>query len=184
MSVVLAFMRGVSAVNERVGRFASYFVLAIFALLFAEVLLRYFFRSPTVWTNELGQLLFGAYAVLSGGYLLARGGHVNVDIVYGTFPRRTKAAVDILTSIFFFAFVGILLWQGSIFALESIAKMETSHSAWNPPVWMFKAMIPVGAGLLLLQGLVKLIADVLVALGHDAPDVAPRDSHGASGEAS
>lgn len=182
MNAVLAFMRTVTALNERIGRFASYFVLIIFALLFAEVLLRYFFRSPTVWTNELAQLLFGTYAVLSGGYLLARGGHVNVDIVYGTFPRRTRATVDVLTSIFFFAFVGILLWQGSIFALESIAKMETSHSAWNPPIWIFKAMIPVGAGLLLLQGVVKLIGDVLTALGHEAPDIAPA-SHGASPEA-
>jgi TRAP-type mannitol/chloroaromatic compound transport system permease small subunit len=183
MGAVYAFMRAVTALNDRVGRFASYFVLVIFALLFAEVLLRYFFRSPTVWTNELGQLLFGAYAVLSGGYLLARGGHVNVDILSATFPRRTRAATDILTSVFFFAFVGILLWQGSIFALESIAKLETSHSAWNPPIWMFKAMIPLGAGLLLLQGVVKLIGDVLVALGREAPDIAPKDSYGASSEA-
>jgi TRAP-type mannitol/chloroaromatic compound transport system permease small subunit len=178
MRAVFAFMRGVTALNERVGRFAAYFVMLIFVLLFAEVLLRYFFRSPTVWTNELGQLLFGAYAVLSGGYLLARGGHVNVDIVYAGFPRRTRASVDVLTSILFFAFVGILLWQGTIFALESISKLETSHSAWNPPIWIFKAMIPVGAGLLLLQGVVKLMGDVLVALGRDAPDIVRPTSTG------
>ena len=170
MRAVFAFMRGVTALNERVGRFAAYFVLLIFALLFAEVLLRYFFRSPTVWTNELGQLLFGAYAVLSGGYLLARGGHVNVDIVYANFSRQTRASIDVFTSILFFAFVGILLWQGTIFALESIAKLETSHSAWNPSIWMFKLTIPIGAGLLLLQGIAKLIGDILIAVGAGVPD--------------
>jgi TRAP-type mannitol/chloroaromatic compound transport system permease small subunit len=170
MRPLFAFMRGITWLNERVGRFAAYFILAIFVLLFAEVLLRYFFRTPTVWTNELAQLLFGAYAVLSGGYLLARGGHVNVDIVYSAFPRRTKAGIDVVTSVLFFVFVTILLWQGAIFALEAAAKLETSHSAWNPPIWMFKAMIPIGAGFLLLQGIAKLIRDIRIAIGARVPD--------------
>jgi TRAP-type mannitol/chloroaromatic compound transport system permease small subunit len=170
MRAVFAFLRGVTWLNERVGRTVAWLILAIFLLLFAEVLLRYFLRSPTVWTNELGQLLFGAYAVLSGGYLLARGGHVNVDILYSAFSRRTKAGIDILTSVLFFAFLAVLLTQGAIFALESIEKLETSHSAWNPPIWMFKAMIPIGAGLLLLQGVAKLIRDILIATGASLPD--------------
>jgi TRAP-type mannitol/chloroaromatic compound transport system permease small subunit len=170
MRPLFAFMRGITRLNERVGRFAAYFILAIFVLLFAEVLLRYFFRTPTVWTNELAQLLFGAYAVLSGGYLLARGGHVNVDIVYSSFPIRAKAALDVLTSVLFFIFVVVLLWQGVIFALDAIGKLETSHSAWNPPIWMFKATIPIGAGLLLLQGIAKLIRDILFAVGAPVPD--------------
>jgi TRAP-type mannitol/chloroaromatic compound transport system permease small subunit len=170
MRLLFAFMRGITWLNDRVGRFAAYFILVIFALLFAEVILRYTFRSPTVWTNELAQLLFGAYAVLSGGYLLARGGHVNVDILYSALPRRTKAGIDVLTSVLFFVFVGILLWQGAIFAIEAAAKLESSHSAWNPPIWMFKAMIPIGAWLLLLQGVAKLIRDILIATGSGLPD--------------
>jgi TRAP-type mannitol/chloroaromatic compound transport system permease small subunit len=169
MRPLFAFMRAVTCVNEWIGRLAAPLVLALFLLLFAEVLLRYFFRSPTVWTNELAQLLFGAYAVLSGGYLLARGGHVNVDIVYAKFPRRVRAAIDILTSVLFFLFVAVLLWLGVSFALESIASLETSHSAWNPPIWPFKTMIPVAAALLLLQGVVKLVADICIALGVPAP---------------
>lgn len=169
MRILSLFMRGVTWLNERVGRYAALLVLPIFVLLFVEVLLRYFFRTPTVWTNELAQLLFGAYAVLSGGYLLARGGHVNVDIVYSHFPRRVRAAVDVLTSVLFFLFVVLLLALGFAFAWDAVAKLEHSHSAWNPPVWPFKAMIPVAAALLLLQGVAKLIADVCVALGIEPP---------------
>jgi TRAP-type mannitol/chloroaromatic compound transport system permease small subunit len=186
MRPLFAFMRAVTRLNEWIGRLAAPVILALFLLLFAEVLLRYFFRSPTVWTNELAQLLFGAYAVLSGGYLLARGGHVNVDIIYAKFPRRVRAAIDILTSVLFFLFVAVLLWLGVSFALESIASLETSHSAWNPPIWPFKTMIPVAAGLLLLQGIVKLIADICAALGtaipgdiilrHAADDEAPKEA--------
>jgi TRAP-type mannitol/chloroaromatic compound transport system permease small subunit len=178
MGAVYSFMRGVTRLNEFIGRWAAHLIFAIFLLLIAEVFLRYFFRSPTVWTNELGQLLFGAYAVLSGGYLLARRGHVNVDILYGAFPRRAQALTDVLTSVLFFAFAAVLLWQGWIFASESVAKLESSQSAWNPSIWMFKAMIPAGAALLLLQGIVKLIQDIMVAAGFELPaNVAPAVAH-------
>jgi TRAP-type mannitol/chloroaromatic compound transport system permease small subunit len=178
MGAVYSFMRGVTRLNEFIGRWAAHLIFAIFLLLIAEVFLRYSFRSPTVWTNEFAQLLFGAYAVLSGGYLLARRGHVNVDIVYGAFPQRSRALTDILTSILFFAFAIVLLWQGWIFASESIAKFESSQSAWNPSIWMFKALIPAGAALLLLQGIVKLIQDIVIATGGELPaDLAPAVSH-------
>ncbi len=185
MRPVFAFMRGVTRLNELVGRWVAHLIFAIFFLLIAEVFLRYTFRAPTVWTNELGQLLFGAYAVLSGGYLLARNGHVNVDIVYSKCPRRTRAWIDILTSILFFAFAVVLLWQGWLFAYEAIEKLETSQSAWNPSIWMFKAMIPVGAALLLLQGIVKLIQDIMIAAGYELPaDLRPAQAHDTRDEVS
>lgn len=178
MNAVYSFMRGVTRLNEFLGRWVAHLIFFIFLALIVEVFLRYSFRSPTVWTNELGQLLFGAYAVLSGGYILARGGHVNVDIVYSKFPRRAQAWTDIATSVLFFAFAIVLLWQGWLFAYESVAKLETSHSAWNPSIWIFKAMIPVGAALLLLQGIVKLIRDILIVAGIELPaDLRPAAAH-------
>jgi TRAP-type mannitol/chloroaromatic compound transport system permease small subunit len=185
MGLVYSFMRGVTRVNELVGRWVAHLIFAIFLLLIVEVFLRYSFRSPTVWTNELAQLLFGAYAVLSGGYLLAHSGHVNVDIVYGKFPPRVRAWIDIATSVLFFAFAIVLFWQGWLFAYESVEKFETSQSAWNPSIWMFKVMIPLGAALLLLQGVVKLIQDIVTATGRDLPaDLRPAQAHDTRDEVS
>jgi TRAP-type mannitol/chloroaromatic compound transport system permease small subunit len=136
-----------------------------------------------VWTNELAQLLFGAYAVLSGGYILAHGGHVNVDIIHSKFTVRTRAIIDVCTSIFFFLFAIVLLIQGSLFAFESIQKFESSQSAWNPSIWVFKAAIPVGAALLLLQGVVKLIQDIFLAAGRELPSDLRPGGHAAKKEA-
>lgn len=185
MGAVYSFMRAVTRLNELIGRWAAHLIFAIFLLLIGEVFLRYAFRAPTVWTNEFAQLLFGAYAVLAGGYLLARRGHVNVDIVFSKFPRRTQASIDVLTSVLFFAFAVVLLWQGWLFAYESVEKLETSQSAWNPSIWMFKAMIPVGAVLLLLQGIVKLIQDIVIAAGRELPaDLTPAAAHDTRDEVS
>lgn len=173
MSLINAFTRAITSVNEWVGRWASYLVWPMFVLLFLEVIFRYGLRRPTVWTNELSQMLFGAYAVLSGGYLIARGGHVNVDIVYSRLPRRARAFCDVLTSGAFFIFAGTVLYFGASMAWDSLSRLEHSQSAWNPPLYPVKLTIPVGALLLLLQGLAKFLNDLVILVrGERAEDTA------------
>lgn len=163
MRALSAFMTGVTRMNKLIGKWVSYLIFAMFVFLLMEVGFRYLFNSPTVWTNELTQMLFGVYAVMSGGYIMAHRGHVNVDLVYSHMTPRGQAVTDILTSTVFFAFTLALLYFGVDIARESIASLETSYSAWNPPIWPVKLAIPVGTGLLVLQGLVKLLEDIAIA---------------------
>ncbi len=162
MSIFKGIIGTIYAINRWLGEILSYFLFVIFVLLMMEVIRRYFFNAPTVWANELTQMLFGSYVVLSGGYILLGGGHVNVDILFSRFSPKTKAALDIATSFLFFLFCGMLLIYGGSLAWESLAQFEHSESAWNPPIYIVKLMIPLGALLLLLQGLVKLILDFFI----------------------
>ena len=167
MSFLKRFIKTIDAINDRVGKFLSYFLFAFFALLFMEVILRYFFNSPTVWANEFAQMLFGTYAILGGGDILLTGGHVNVDIIYSRFSVKAKAVIDILTSVLFFLFCGMLLAYGGSLAWDSLARFEHSQSAWNPPLYPAKLMIPLAAALLIAQGIAKLIRDFLTLLDKD-----------------
>jgi TRAP-type mannitol/chloroaromatic compound transport system permease small subunit len=169
MSVLKAAIKFICAINRWIGEILSYFLFIIFILLFAEVLLRYLFNSPTVWTNELSQMLFGSYVILCGGYILLGGGHVNVDILFSRFSKRTKAGLDLITSILFFLFCGMLLIYGGSLAFESLGLWEHSESAWNPPIYPVKLMIPLGALLLILQGIAKFIIDVFIVFGKEPP---------------
>jgi TRAP-type mannitol/chloroaromatic compound transport system permease small subunit len=167
MSILRAFLKFIDAVNDRVGNLLSYFLFFFFVLLLMEVILRYFFNSPTVWANELAQMLFGAYAILAGGYILRTGGHVNVDILYSRLSRKQRAVLDIVTSSLFFLFCGMLLVYGGSLAWDSLARFEHSQSAWNPPLYPAKLMIPLAALLLMLQGLAKLIRDIFILCNID-----------------
>lgn len=150
----------VDKINDWVGKVLSFGVLFMFLMVLIEVVRRYFFNSPTVWGNELTQLIFGVYVVLSGGYILRWGGHVNVDILYSRFSTKNKAITDIITFALFLLFCGMMLTYGGSLAWESLARFEHSQSAWNPPLYPVKLMIPLGAFLLLLQGIAKLLRDI------------------------
>jgi TRAP-type mannitol/chloroaromatic compound transport system permease small subunit len=159
LTVILGF---IDALNDWVGKVLSFGVLAMFLLVLSEVIRRYFFNSPTVWGNELTQLIFGMYVILSGGHILRWGGHVNVDIFYSRFSIRGKAVLDIVTFFLFFLFCGMLFIYGGSLAWESLSILEHSNSAWGVPLYPAKMMIPIGALFLLMQGIAKLIRDILV----------------------
>ena len=160
-----AFARLITQTNLWVGRFAGWLIVPMFLALLADVAMRYRVGSATVWTSELAQLIFGLYAVIGGGYLLAERGHVSVDIFYGRCTARKKAVIDLATSFLFLFFLIVLIWQSGDMAWESIGKWERSHSLWNPYIWPFKAAIPVAGVLLLLQGLVRMGSDIRVLRG-------------------
>ncbi|ASK36130.1 TRAP transporter small permease subunit [Alloalcanivorax mobilis] len=170
MRVLSSFINGVTRLNDFLGRWFSYLILVIFALLILEVGLRYIMGAPTVWTNELSQLLFGVYAVMSGGYVMAHRGHVNVDLLYSHLSVRAQAWLDVFTSVLMFIFLFALLYFGISMAMESIQSLETSYSAWNPPIWPVKAALPIATALLTLQCLAKLLGDLAVALNLAKPE--------------
>jgi TRAP-type mannitol/chloroaromatic compound transport system permease small subunit len=161
---MLKLARAVTSLNRWVGRTAAWLVVPMFLMLIVDVAMRYFVGRPTVWTSELTQLVFGFYAVIGGGWLLVERAHVNVDILYGRLTAKKKALVDLATSFLFFLFLGVLLWQGASLAYDSIIRLETSQSIWNPHVWPVKAAIPLAGLLLLLQGLVRLASDIRVLM--------------------
>ncbi len=165
MRKLLAVLAFVDAINDWVGRVLWIGIIAMTLLVLSEVCRRYIFNAPTVWGNELTQLIFAVYVVLPGGHILRWGGHVNVDILYSHFSMRTRAIVDIFTSSLFFLFCGMMLVYGGSLAWESLSIWELSNSAWRPPLYPVKMMIPVGALLLLLQGSAKLIRDILTVSG-------------------
>lgn len=184
-----AFARTITAINRWIGKINAWVVIPLFLLLICDVVMRYFAGRPLIWTSELAQLVFGVYGIMAGGYLLAERGHVNVDIFYGKFSRRRQALVDVSTCFLFFLFVGILLWQGWSLAADSVSSWEKSNSAWKPYIWPAKIMIPVAAVLLLLQGVIRVVADVRVLMGLPVPEdvygAQPKDDelhHTPSGE--
>lgn len=173
MGAITAFARSVTTINLWVAKVMNWAVVLLFLLLMTDVIMRYVAGSPIQWSQQLSKLLFGVYAIMGGGYLLARRGHVNVDLFYANFSRRKKAFVDILTSFLFFLLLYVLLTESWGMAADSVERWEVDHLAiWQAPLWPSKCLIVVAAVLLLLQGIVKLIADFMIVAGIEVDETA------------
>lgn len=175
MGALKSFIRSVDRVNDWIGRKICFLVLIIFGALVIEVFLRYFLNAPTIWANELSQLVFGIYCILSGGYLLLWKEHVGVDLLYARFSLRGKALANILVFFIFIVFCGTMIISGVLFSVESISMVEHSESPWNPPIYPFKSVIPVAALMLMLQGIANLIRDVYTLIKGEEMDANPKN---------
>jgi TRAP-type mannitol/chloroaromatic compound transport system permease small subunit len=158
------FLKVIDRMNEMIGKAISFLILVLVSVIVYEIFVRYIFNSPTIWANEISQMVYGAYVILLGGYLQQRDGHVNVDILYSRFKPRTRAIINLFTWLLFFAFCGVILLKGGEMAWDSFLYRETDPTVFAPPIYPLKMLIPLGALLLLLQGLVKYIGDIKVAI--------------------
>ncbi len=173
MDTLTSMARLITVLNTRIGRAMSLVVLILFALLLGDVIMRYITESPISWSAQASKLVFGVYAIIGGGYLLARRDHVNVDLFYGSFSPKRKALVDIVTSVLFFLFIGVLVSESYSLAYDSVSRLEVSYeTTWQVAIWPSKVMIVVAAVLLLLQGIIKLIADILIVMGIEVDETA------------
>lgn len=156
-------LRVIDSISEWTGKIVSFAVLPLIAVTVYHVIMRYAFHAPTLWANEVGTFLFGGAWILAGGYALLKGAHVRMEVVYVRLPLRWRAILDLVTAPLFFVFAGLLLWKGCELALYSLSHWEHSTTTWGPPIYGVKMMIPLGALLILLQGVAKFIRDFITA---------------------
>ena len=157
----------IDKINEWAGRLTSFLIIPLIAFMVWGVTLRYVFDAPVIWADEMSLFIFGGYIMLGGGYTLLHDAHVNVPILHSHLHSRARATVDLITSILFYCVCAVLLWKGIDMAWSSLKQLEHSFSVWGPPVYPVKLTIPIGAFLLLLQGITKFTRDFMTMAGHN-----------------
>lgn len=153
----------VDKVSSWVGQLFAWLALALTLLISWEVFSRYVLNKPNPWTFDLMIMMYGTLIMMAGAYTLAKNGHVRGDVLYGFFPPRLQAAIDLtLYFVFFIPGIVALVWAGYTYAAESWAiKEHSTLTANGPPLYPFKTVIPIAGVLLLLQGIVEIIRCVI-----------------------
>lgn len=153
--------------SENVGRIISLGIILMVLSVGSELGARAIIGYPFPWTFETTLFIFGSYTMLLAGFAFQNDAHVRMDILYSRASSRTKAILDIATFPFFFTYTGVILWLGAEWAYESYLYMERSQTLWGPILFPFKATIPLGAVLLLLAGVARLIRNCARVLHPD-----------------
>jgi len=176
-----AYIRGVDAINYRLGRVVMYGIFVLMGILLWSSISKTFFL-PSLWTLEMAQFVMVGYYVLGGPYSIQLKANVRMDLLYGDWSVRRKAWFDLLTVCFLIFYLCVLLygaiistayslgyWKDApisylfnvVIGAEEVGRLERSSSAWRPYMWPVKAMMIVGFFLMLLQCISEFFKDVL-----------------------
>lgn len=176
MSILDRLFNAVDFVSLWSGKAVALLLLPVAGVMVFEVISRYVFNAPTIWSTEVVVMLAGTLYIIGGAYTQYLRGHISVDTLYDYLSPRWKTITRVLIHFpLFCLYVGILLWVGTDFALDSMLENEHSGSLWNPIIWPYKLVIPIGALLILLQGTVQFLRDVRALVTGEYGEAGPSE---------
>ena len=157
------FLISIDHLSTWSGKAAAWIILLLTGAVCVEVIKRYWLNAPTAWAFDADYMMYGVLFMMCGAYTLSQDGHVRGDFLYSSFKPRMQASLDLaLYIVFFLPGIAALSYAGWDFAHASWAINEhVNDTADGPPLYHFKAVIPIAGTLVLIQGLAEIIRCVV-----------------------
>ncbi len=166
MSALLQLSKAIDALNERIGRWASWLVLAAVLISAINAVVRKVFNVSSNAYLEIQWYLFAAMFLLAAGYTMLRQEHVKIDVILHRFTKRTQIKIEIFGIVaFLFPLVLTVIDLSWPLVVKAWVTGEMSSNAGGLIRWPVFAMLPIGFALLGLQGVSELVKRVAFLQG-------------------
>jgi len=151
--------------TDTTGIWIAWLNMPLVAVVAYEVIARYAFNAPTLWSFDITYMLYGTIFMLGAAFALHKGAHIRTDFFYEKWSVKTKGIIDATSYIvFFFPSIIMLLWISGGEAWYAFDIKETSEQTpWRPILWPYKSVVPLTCVFLLIQGVSELIKSFYAA---------------------
>lgn len=148
-------MKYIDATIKYLGYFTAFVVALLVLLVVYDATARYLFSTGSVALQELEWHLFDIVILFGIAYTLREGAHVRVDIFYASFSQKTKALINIISSLFFvLPFSFLIIYIGIDFVSMSYLQNEASSNPGGLEYrFLVKSLMPISFAFLSLQAI-------------------------------
>ncbi len=122
-----------------------------------EVVLRYFFNSPTVWVVEISSYIVLWVPLLSAAWVLRHDGHIRMDMLINNVNPKFRSILVGTTYITSAAICLIITWFGVKIVIELFQTNYLTQSVLMLPKWPIMAIIQLRFFLLFIEFLIIFI---------------------------
>ena len=166
MQALLRLSRGIDWLNAQVGKYVIWLILAATIVSGVNAVVRKVFHTSSNAFLEVQWYFFAASFLLAAGYTLLEKEHVKVDVINAKLKLRTRVWIDVMGFALFLTPICVVILYYSIpFFLQAYNTGETSSNAGGLIRWPVYLMMPLGFGLLMLQGFSELIKRIAFLKG-------------------
>jgi TRAP-type mannitol/chloroaromatic compound transport system permease small subunit len=162
---LIRIVRAIDRFTDATGTLIAWLNLPLVAVVAYEVISRYVFDAPTIWSFDITYMLYGTIFMLGAAYALYKGAHIRTDFFFEAWSVKTKGIIDSVAYLVFFfpslAVFGFVAWNEGWYAF-TIGEVS-EQTPWRPILWPFKMVIPLACGLLLAQGVSETIKSLWAA---------------------
>ena len=91
---LIRMVRAIDKFTDTTGVWVAWLNLPLVFVVAWEVIARYAFNAPTIWSFDLTYMLYGTIFMLGAAYALHKGAHIRTDFFYERWSDRTRGIVD------------------------------------------------------------------------------------------
>jgi TRAP-type mannitol/chloroaromatic compound transport system permease small subunit len=155
---LLPLTRIIDRISQVAGIVAASLVLLSCLVSAGNAISRYAFSASSNAWLEIQWYMFAGMVLLGAAETFRRNEHVRVDLLYGSVSHRTREWIDLLGGVVFLMPMCLIMiyFTWPVF-VESWRLGEMSTNAGGLIRWPVQLVLPVGFGLLTLQGLSEII---------------------------
>ncbi len=166
MSALLRFSLAIDWISERLGRVAALAVLLTALISAGNALVRYILDISSNGWLEIQWYLFAGIVMLGAPIVLKLNEHVRVDLIYGRLKGNAPVYIDLFGLVFFLLPVTLLMTYLSWPLLVKMFLMnEMSNNAGGLVRWPAMLMLPLGFGMMCLQGFSEIVKRICYLRG-------------------
>lgn len=161
----IRLIRIIDKFTDTTGTWVAWLNVPLVLAVAYEVISRYAFNAPTIWSFDVTYMLYGTIFMLGSAYALHKGAHIRTDFFFEKWSIRTRGVIDsVAYLVFFFPSIFVFLLVSGAEGWYAFGIGETSEQTpWRPILWPFKWVVPLACLLLLIQGVSETIKSVWAA---------------------
>ena len=169
MDGLAKFARTIDAINEVIGKIASWSALCLVFVQFGIVMINYLYSEGSIAVQESLTYMHSLLFLGAAGYTLLHNGHVRVDIFYSKMNEKKKAYINLIGSVVILfpvlIAIGVYAWP---YVSQSWDIMEGStESSGLHLVFLLKSMILLFVVSTFIQGISISAHSILTILGFE-----------------
>jgi TRAP-type mannitol/chloroaromatic compound transport system permease small subunit len=161
----IRLVRMIDKFTDTTGVWVAWLNLPLVFAVTYEVMARYLFNAPTMWSFDVTYMLYGTIFMLGSAFALHKGAHIRTDFFFEKWSIRTKGVIDsIAYVVFFFPSIFVFMWvSGAEGWYAYTINEESEQTPWRPLLWPYKMVVPLACLLLLIQGISETIKSIYAA---------------------
>lgn len=144
-------------------------IIAVTAVIGTDVVLRYVFNSPLLWSIEANELLLLVMVFCAMPYVWERRAHVHMELLQPYFPRWLKAMAGVIAAAAGLAYAGVLTYEMWHQAFE-MRKYKQGAETLGIPFWPFALLVTFVGAVMCLQFLIHAWSSVSSFFRRRTPD--------------
>ena len=155
-------MNAIDKLIKYLSYFTALILLSLVLLVVFDATSRYLFSAGSIALQELEWHLFDVIILFGISYTLQQNAHVRVDIFYASYKPKTKAIINLISSVFFILPFSILvIYIGLDFVMLSFIQNEVSSNPGGLEYrYIVKALMPLSFVFLILQSIRQIKLDL------------------------